>query len=338
MSERILILTNADDLHADIVAAKIEARGGRPFRLDLDAFPGKFEITLEFTGQRWEGGLERIGSGERLSIADIGAVWIRKKADFSFRTTELGPQERAYATAEAEHILSSLIHSLDCYWMSHPLAVRAALWKGEQLQRAARFGFAVPPSLITSRSAAVKAFGARAGHGLAFKALSSPLLAADAVARVERIAGGLGTTIVDPADEDMLAAVAELPCFFQHYVPKRHELRVTVIGDKTFAARIHSQDDPRTRIDFRDFSAEILFEAATLPPEIERRCLAFVHSYGLTFGALDIIVTPNEEYVFLENNPAGQFLFVEELAPELDMTGALADCLIAGARGGGGCS
>ena len=100
-----------------------------------------------------------------------------------------------------------------------------------------------------------------------------------------------------------------------------------MIGDALFAARIHSQDDPRTATDWRDMAAAIRYEAAALPAEVARRCLDFVHSYGLTFGALDLIVTPQGDYVFLENNPVGQFLFVEQLVPELDMTGALAECL-----------
>jgi hypothetical protein len=57
-----------------------------------------------------------------------------------------------------------------------------------------------------------------------------------------------------------------------------------------------------------------------------------VRSYGLNYGAIDLIVTPRGEHVFLENNPVGQFLFIEELVPELDMTGALAMCLVEGAR------
>ena len=115
-------------------------------------------------------------------------------------------------------------------------------------------------------------------------------------------------------------------------MPKAHEFRATVIGDALFAARIHSQDDPRTATDLRDMSADIRYEAADMPPEVARRCLDFVHSYGLTYGALDLIVTPDGDHVFLENNPVGQFLFVEQLVPQLDMTGALAKCLVAGCR------
>jgi glutathione synthase/RimK-type ligase-like ATP-grasp enzyme len=337
MPNTVLILTSRDDLHADIVARKVASRGGNPFRIDLDDFPAGFDVELELDGACWRGMLTRTGGGDRLAVSDIGAVWMRKKADFRFRSADLAPQEHAFASAEAEHILFSLLYSLGCYWMSHPLAVRGALWKGEQLQRAARFGFAVPPSLITNRAAAAVAFGREAAQGLAFKALSSSLLAADAVGSDERIAGPIATTRLEARDETELEGVAELPCFFQHYVPKRHELRVTVIGERAFCARIHSQDDPRTATDYRDFSAEILYEAATLPAEVEHRCIAFVRSYGLTYGAIDLIVTPAGEHVFLENNPVGQFLFVEELVPALDMTGALADCLIAGAARRGAC-
>jgi hypothetical protein len=53
-----------------------------------------------------------------------------------------------------------------------------------------------------------------------------------------------------------------------------------------------------------------------------------VHSYQLNYGAIDLIVTPDNEYVFLENNPAGQFLFVEQLVPALTMSDSLARRLV----------
>lgn len=332
MTKRVLIVTNRADLHADIVHAKVAAQGGRPFRLDLDRFPVDYGIELGLDGGRWRGVLQHLPSGKELPVAEVGAVWMRKKAAFGFAAEPLAAQERAFAEAEAEQLLLGLLYSLDCYWMSHPNALRGAIWKNEQLQRAARLGFPVPPSIFTNRRATVEAFRRSAADGIVFKALSSASLAVDQVPPEERIAGMLPTTRIGDEHDAMLDSVAEMPCFFQHHIAKRHELRVTVIGDRVFAARIHSQDDPRTATDWRDMSAEIRYEADTLPAGIERRCLDFVHSYGLTYGALDLIVTPGGDYVFLENNPVGQFLFVEQLVPELDMTGALAACLIAGAR------
>ncbi|MBV9750336.1 MAG: hypothetical protein JO157_16145, partial [Acetobacteraceae bacterium] len=248
-------------------------------------------------------------------------------------------QEKAYAAEEMNHLLFSLLYSLDCYFMSHPLALRGASWKGEQLVRAARFGFSVPASLITDQPSEVRRLGRSAADGAVFKSMSMPNLAAHRVEAEDQVASGVPTTRVPHDDENALAGVEEMPCFFQHYAPKAYELRVTVVGDEVFAVRINSQDDPRTAVDFRDYSVDIRYEAVRVPPDVERRCVGLIHSYGLQYGAIDLIVTPAGDYVFLENNPVGQFLFVEQLAPELEITKAVAERLAWGAgsdRGAGG--
>jgi glutathione synthase/RimK-type ligase-like ATP-grasp enzyme len=331
VTKRILIVTHSDDIHADLVAARATDQHCAPFRLDLDHYPARYALSGGFEGRRWEGELRHLPSGDSLRFDEVGAVWMRKKADFLYPSGPLAGQEKAHADAETDHILLGLLRSLDCYWMSHPDAVRGSMWKPEQMQRAARMGFAVPESLVTNLRSEVDSFRAAAPCGIVFKALSSLSTAAGNVPPEERVTSGLATTRIGDEHDEMLDSVAELPGFFQHYIPKSHELRVTVIGDALFAARIHSQDDPRTATDWRDMSAEIRFEAAELPGDLAGRCLDFVHSYGLTFGAIDLIVTPEGEIVFLENNPVGQFLFVEQLVPELDMTGAVARRLLASA-------
>jgi len=333
MTQRILIVTCRADFHADFVAERIVTKGFRPFRLNLDEFPAAYALDLAFAGGVWHGTLTHVPTGDVLSIGDIGAVWTRKPAEFSFEHTELGPQERAYAAEETEHVLLGLLYSLDCRWMSHPAAVRASQWKGEQLLRAARMGFRVPDSLIANRPVPVHRFRAAAGGDIVFKTLASPFLGADKVDADERITTGVATTRITDDDVDMLDAVHEVPCFFQNRIEKAYELRVTVIGEHVFAAKIHSQDDARTCVDYREFSVDIRYESYALPADLARRCREFVRSYGLNYGAIDLIVTPEGDFVFLENNPGGQFLFVEQLVPELRMTDAVADYLIAGARG-----
>jgi glutathione synthase/RimK-type ligase-like ATP-grasp enzyme len=330
---RVLIVTNRTDLHADIVAGKIVAHGGSTFRLNLDDFPRDYSLALDFTGDGWVGEIVHVPTDDRLQLSTIGSVWMRKPADYAFPSEDLALQEKQFACAEMDQFLIGLLHCLDCYWMSHPIAIRRANWKSEQLLRAARMGFRVPSSLIANRREAVDAFRAARGNDIVFKALSSPSLAAEKVAPEDRIAHGLPTTHITNGHGELLDAVREFPCFFQEYIPKRHEVRVTVIGNQVFAARIHSQDDPHTAVDFRDFSAEIKYEAERLPQDIEARCREFVQSYRLNYGAIDLIVTPDDEYVFLENNPAGQFLFVEQLVPELAMCDALARELVQGTRG-----
>lgn len=330
--KKVLIVTNSHDLHADLVGARLDVRDHRPFRLNLDAFPRDYQTCLRFDDGRLRGKIRHVNDAGWLDLEQVGAVWMRKPGDYAFASADLSAQELAFARLETEHALFSLLYTLDCYWMSHPVALRRAQWKGEQLQRAARMGFRIPDSLITDAPDEVRRFRADIAGEMVFKSLSSPMLAAERVAADQRTAGQLRTTIVDQAMMENVEAVGEMPCHFQQYIPKQYELRVTVIGERVFAARIHSQDDERTVIDSRDMSAPIRYEAAALPAALRQRCVDFVRSYDLTYGALDLIVTPDDEVVFLENNPAGQFLYVEQLIPEFKMIDAVAAALMEGAR------
>lgn len=331
MKPTILIITNSADLHADLVLANLAQKGITPFRINLDAFPRDFALDHVSDTKGWSAHLTHTPTGQTLKLDAVTSVWTRKISDFAFPgEEEYSAQEKAYAQEETQHVLNGLLYSLDCYWMNHPLAVRAALWKGEQAMRASKMGFKIPPSLITNRPESVLRFKEAVQGDVVLKSLSTPSLAAEKVAVEDQVAQGLPTTIITDEMLDNVESVREIPCYFQGYIDKAFELRVTVIGHSVFAAKIDSQASELTKVDLRDYSAEIAYEAYTLPPEIEARCRDFVHSYQLQYGAMDIIVTPEGEFVFLENNPAGQFLFVEQLVPEFAMIDTLADCLIAG--------
>ena len=327
MAKRELIITNSYDIHADSVMEKLRNKNRNPFRINMDLFPKDYGVALKFTAGKWEGHITLKSTEERLDFQNVGVVWMRKKADFNYADDTLEKREREYLDEELEHILFSLLYSLECSWMSHPKHVRGAIWKGEQQSRAAAMGFAVPPSLISNNPEDTRKFCKSFKTGAVFKSLSSPVVTLENDTG-ETSGQFLPTTLITDAHDDLIESVELSPCFFQQYIPKAYELRVVVILDQVFAAKIHSQDDERTKIYSRDMSADILYEAEDLPAEISDLCRRYVQSYGLTYGALDLIVTPTGEYVFLENNPVGQFLYVEQLIPKLDMSGALADSLI----------
>jgi len=48
---------------------------------------------------------------------------------------------------------------------------------------------------------------------------------------------------------------------------------------------------------------------------------------GIVFGCFDLIVTPAGDYVFLELNEAGAFLWIEEQLPELHLADAFCEFL-----------
>jgi glutathione synthase/RimK-type ligase-like ATP-grasp enzyme len=328
MKNIILIVTNTDDLHADLVIPKITIFGGKSFRLNLDEFPKNYIISVESDGDSNNETLLYIPTGQMIELEEVGATWIRKNADFSFFSDDLSIQEKKFAIGESDHILKSLLYGLNCYWLSHPTALRGAGWKIEQTKRAARMGFKIPRTLVTNDANKVRNFYANHPEGIVTKAMSSAYLAADEVDWQDIEVSGMPTTLITDEMMKNINGVKEFPTYFQAYIDKEFELRVTIIGEDVFAARLNSQDSTLTMIDSRNMSAEIEYSPFSLPKEIKTRCIQFVKSYGLEYGAIDLIVSRSGEYVFLENNPGGQFLFIEQLVPELKIMDCLAKKLV----------
>jgi glutathione synthase/RimK-type ligase-like ATP-grasp enzyme len=121
-----------------------------------------------------------------------------------------------------------------------------------------------------------------------------------------------------------------VPVCIQEAVPKRIEVRATVVGDQVFPIAIDSQARPETRHDARKGPlAETAghYAAAELPPEVAQQCLGLVQHFGLDYGAIDLILTPDGEYVFLELNTTGAWVWAEKITG-LPITDALADLIV----------
>ena len=109
-------------------------------------------------------------------------------------------------------------------------------------------------------------------------------------------------------------------------VTTRYEVRATVVGSRIFAAKIDSQAAFATRTDWRRAPFEVQYEAISLPPEIETGIHDLMRYFDLVYGAFDFIVAPDGRHLFLEVNPAGQYMWIE-YATGLKITEALADAL-----------
>lgn len=53
-------------------------------------------------------------------------------------------------------------------------------------------------------------------------------------------------------------------------------------------------------------------------------------SLGLNYGAIDIIVTPDGQHLFLEINPVGEFFWMEIYSPKYPISQAIAEILLTG--------
>jgi glutathione synthase/RimK-type ligase-like ATP-grasp enzyme len=66
-----------------------------------------------------------------------------------------------------------------------------------------------------------------------------------------------------------------------------------------------------------------------LPDDVTEMLHALMRQLGLVYGAIDLRLTADGRYIFLEINPAGQFLYVEQQTGQ-PITAALAARLAAG--------
>ena len=124
----------------------------------------------------------------------------------------------------------------------------------------------------------------------------------------------------------MLDQVRLAPVIFQDFVAAEADIRVTAVGERLFATAI-SVSSGGYEIDYRMDLNRASFEATDLPPETEKRIHAFMQRLGLIYGAIDLRRTSDGDHTFLEINPAGEWLFVEERTGQ-PITEAMAELLI----------
>jgi len=202
--------------------------------------------------------------------------------------------------------------------------IRQAQLKAAQLGIAGALGFELPPTLFTNSPEEFLQFYRQHNGNIVSKLAGFSFF--DTVgATFTRY-----TEVVSPRDVSYARSVQYCPVIFQAYVPKRVELRITVVGQQVFAAEIHSQATNHTRHDWRRYDLYQTPHAVhELPQEVAEMCVRLVEQLGLCYGAIDMVLTPDGRYVFLEINPNGQYLWIEGLTG-LPISDAICDLLLSG--------
>ncbi|MCT9934256.1 ATP-dependent carboxylate-amine ligase [Planotetraspora sp. A-T 1434] len=322
----VLVLTGDGDSHAERVGDLLTARGARVTVFDHRHYPAKAHVELAYT----RGEPVRRVLRTETDVVDLGsltALWWRRPLPPAAHPELTDPAVAEHAARESQALISDLWEHLPCRKVPAAESVfRRAGRKSSQLLLAAELGFTIPETLIATRAEALWDFHDRHDGRIVTKPFGAPW--------VENLQGG--DTIsrfcepVSPRDVAYADALRFCPVIVQEYVPKRVELRVTVVGRRVFAAEIHSQASNRSRLDWRRYNTDVTpHRVHPLPCDVTRRCLAMADRLGLLYGAFDLILTPEGEYVFLEVNPNGQWLWIEELTG-LPISQAICDLLLEG--------
>ncbi|WP_157968517.1 hypothetical protein [Streptomyces geranii] len=215
----------------------------------------------------------------------------------------LGAEYAAFGRAEAESQLMGALLGADARWINPPAAETRAGHKLLQLALAPAAGLTVPPTLVSSDPERLRAFWAEQDGRVVAKAVADrPALTLGVPLPTRRVREG---------DLPALVAGPRVPTLFQRLVPARLDLRVTLIGGHAFGTAIHSQEGA-SPLDWR-LDQSVRFTPYEVPPDILTALHTLRERLGLVYAAADLRLTPQGEHVFLEMNPQGSFLFVEQL-------------------------
>jgi ATP-grasp ribosomal peptide maturase len=310
----VLIVTQPFDVTADYVVAELGRRGVPVFRCNPGDFPGSLSLTAGL-GEGWTGSLHL--PGRSVNLTDIGCAWYRRPTAFEFPAT-LTAQERRWATTEARLGLGGVLAALP-RWLNHPWDIARAEYKPLQLASARTVGLTVPDTLITNDPNEARRFAKEHGD-IIYKPFSSLGISEEGQYRLvyaNRITA-----------DDITHTVTATTHFFQRWIPKEFEVRLTVVDDELFAVRIDA-DSTAARVDWRTDYAHLHYTPVAVPDAVRDGVLNLLDMLMLRFAALDFVVTPDGEWVFLEVNPNGQWAWLQD-ETGLPITAAIADALTKG--------
>lgn len=300
----ILLVTMSLDPHTDLVIDALREIDAPFFRYNTD-LADQYAIEISLDG----GTLFSHKTNNVIQLGNVQSVWVRRRTvpNSLKNVTEGYTQYLEEQWRLFTEILLSAIND-KALWVNHPLSYEVAKNKLYQLRVAREVGLLVPNTCITNNPAILPRMVYQQGKVL-YKPVSSSIIDEGNKA----IYANLIDTETMPS-QTVIDGLAVSPSIFQSYIEKQYELRITVVGSKVFATRIYSQGSEISQVDWRRYDFEhVRHEPTDLPKEIEQKCQTLLRKLNLHYGAIDMVVTPDDEYVFLEVNANGQWAWIEML-------------------------
>lgn len=283
----ILLITNSHDVTVTYFINKFSDKANF-YRFNFDEYQN-YKITL--SNHEWI--IE--SSDYRVDISDIHSIYYRKPLLPNLE--EYDPLFHDYMKKEMSSLITGIIEGFTGFVLTKPSTLLIAENKIVQLKLAQEVGFNIPLSLITNDNYAADSFCTSIKPSIV-KPLSCGRI------RDNNNDYYLQTNLVDKFNNGYLNMS---PAYFQEYKNKDFELRVTVVDQIFNTVKIESDN----KVDWRKFDSNNTYTVSDLPDDLKYKCLEMMQELNICFGAFDFIVK-NSEYYFLEVNPNGQWLWLEE--------------------------
>lgn len=244
--------------------------------------------------------------GRKINLDEVTAVWYRRSW---FHLDAYKPQvENNYGIAQLVKQLGSETRMLTQFLLdkldSQSLNTERTneLNKLSVIQKCNALGIQTPPSLVTTDK--ITALRFLETHDRIISKNASPGIFMDFEDHY----------LIAFTEEIKAADLEELPdrfapMLFQKLIEKAFEIRTFYLDGAFFSSAIFSQNDAKTQIDFRNYNFEVPNRTPpyALPVALEKQLDALMKDLGLNSCSIDLIYTTQDEYVFLEVNPIGQF-------------------------------
>ncbi len=309
----ILVISYPDEDHTVAVLRRLSERHQRFVLVDLASLPAQARLSAEWSPSG-PSGFQYCSAAGTFDLADAKVGWWRRIRPHVLSCELTDPRWQAFALSETSQAVNGVLDSLPCVWINPRKADEIAHRKPYQLTVARRLGMAIPETLVTNDPDRARTFI----EGL-------PPRQVVCKAFVAMLESWRETRLVTPDDLHRVEGVKYAPLIFQEFV-EGVDLRIIVVGQRIFTVQIDARQT-RYPIDMRMVIGESTTSAVELPKRVVDQIHNLMEVLGLQYGAIDMKLTDSGEYLFLEVNPAGQWLFVERLTG-LPITAAMADLLI----------
>jgi hypothetical protein len=304
--KRFLILGEALDLHAGYVAWALGVAGYRTTLVNAsrDNCPTRTTLYLdnvvdEFASTDWN---------------DADAVWYRRLPALPIVDSDGGSDDDFILQEEVRFTkwLIQMHENSPSRWLNRPTAALAAENKFVQLKRARAHGLSVPRTLITAEPDRVRAFLKSEG------AIVAKPLNPYSWVYPSGITLAAFATVIDSEYGSQLAdeEIARCVTIYQQRIDKAADVRMVIMGEDIFAYKVIQEGEQY--FDFRigfPQKNHLTYESISIPLSLKKKVAGFMNAMNINFASADFALTPDSEFVFLDLNPNGQWLFIEESSP-----------------------
>lgn len=300
---RVLVISNKSDVTSDFIIKNLKERDIDFYRFNTEELTKTCSITLDFLTSTFL--LSDSVLKKHFDLKEFSSVYFRRPELPLIDESGMSSGEILFLKNEISFTLEGIYKILrNAYWVSSVYAIREAENKIYQLELAKKIGFEIPDSIITNSFIDTTTFYERNHECCIIKPIKSGLIENKKESKI------VFTSSLEHSPKCQ-EQIKMSPNFFQNHIPKIGDVRVTVVGKKAFSTLIHSQEESETQVDWRRGENVLKHTRIQLPDDILNKCIELLISLNLSFGAIDFILDKNNNYVFLEINPNGQWGWIQ---------------------------